>query len=599
MLLVAFSHYSLGRFLGARGFFTSSLFGICASGLVVAILANVNAGAISQYVTISVAILAVWTLKSIAQNIPTGKLSFNWLYSATLVVGFLIMNPVEKTIFRTIGDENFVFFNPHNSYLGGQSSEMIAADYSSRLRISNQFPLEYSSYHFFQSAVLAILRNFGSENLTLVGFLTSQVVITAIALGSFFEMFSRFSKKNLISCAFFCFWIYLGFSFFRGSVNWQVVSNNSITFWIFIFLVWAIADRNKNFIYLSLIVLMVSSIRFYPTAVILLVYIFILKNNFEIIRSIKNEWKIVSFFVLANLYTLLTISFPKPRFAQVISEQVLSSGWHHNLFFYGLFERLAKNLNLDELPKYNEGLAYTGLYERFPSGTFQDILLSIFVILIFSALIFRSLFQWIHNVHKVKLANAIAILVLIFTIALLMGVSTRYSEIWAASAIKFAFLIVMPYMILNNFLLKRLSLLKGNIYYKPFLVFWITLVFIQFTGANELKGPLAYATFDMTTWALIGLLVSNFLDLKVKKLIPLTLVCTMAVLVFPPKFDRIFIWPSSSFVSITTDEFVLKNVAYCVELKAIQCDALGAVFGKRIYLNPKSPEFITFEFAIK
>lgn len=598
MTLVLFAHYRLGRFFGATGLFTSSLFGLCASGIVVAIFANVNAAIISVYIKFSIALLLIWMTRSVLKTPFYNSLNFNWVVPMIFFAGLLILNPIEKTIFQTFGNNLYVFFNPHNSYLGIQSSEMISADYSSRLRVSNQYPLEWAGYHFFQSGVLAILRNFGSESLTLLSFLTSQVVLTAAAFASLFELYSKLFRKKVLIQTLFLFWVYLGFSFFRGTLNWQVVSNNSLTFWIIIFLVWAVACKNKNFIYLSSIVLMVSSIRFYPFVLLIFIYLFIVDNSYGLKRQIRKEWKTGFLFFIANLYTFLTISFPKPNFARIISEQVLSPGWHHNLFLYGFYERFADNLNISMLPKFDEGLAYTGLYRNFPSGTLQAKALSVFTIFMFLFFFTYHLYQ-IQKRIIIKKEIAIRLLMLISFILLLLKVSRSYSEIWAESSINFALLIVLPYILVDFAILQRLKFFQGNSYARPFLALWITLVLIQFTGANELKGPLAYATFDLVTWALIGLLMSNFLDLKVNKLIPLALVCAATIVAFPPRFDRIFIWPYSSFVSITNAKAQIKDIQYCVDLEPMQCDALGSVFGKRIFFNDKSWEFITFEFTLK
>ena len=163
MFLVLASHYRLGTFFGARGLFTSGLVGICVSGAVVAILANLYAAWIVDYIKVSIAVLGAWTVISLLKTyklLMNKEIIYKVLFSLFIITFVISLNNVDRFLYTTDSDDVYLSFNSHYSYLSVQSSEMLSSDYPSRLRVSNQYPEEWAAYHFLPSGVLAIVRLF-------------------------------------------------------------------------------------------------------------------------------------------------------------------------------------------------------------------------------------------------------------------------------------------------------------------------------------------------------------------------------------------------------------------------------------------------------
>ena len=129
-------------------------------------------------------------------------------------------------------------------------------------------------------------------------------------------------------------------------------------------------------------------------------------------------------------------------------------------------------------------------------------------------------------------------------------------------------------------------------------------MFYTLSGANEIKGPVSYLAFDTITWALIGLAsFQKTSKINSRIFVPALL---LVFLIFPPRLSGLHKMDISPLVdfekienSFVVDSHSRPESMSCGVLDNIECDAVSAYFGLRVFGDDKTSKFITNDFIRK
>ena len=103
-----------------------------------------------------------------------------------LITAALIINELDKLVYVSDNGMRNYNYEAHIGYLAAVPFEILKADYPSRLRIHNLYPLEWTSYHFLSGSILAqFLVPFGKYNI--FHFTAAKFVFSFLCLGAMFE----------------------------------------------------------------------------------------------------------------------------------------------------------------------------------------------------------------------------------------------------------------------------------------------------------------------------------------------------------------------------------------------------------------------------
>jgi hypothetical protein len=603
MSLAVVAHSCLGRRLGAAGIATASLTGLVASAAVVGILANFFANLITPYILGSVVVLGLGTLydavRQRKQTMGAREFSFAALL-VLLALALLLINRPEHVFYLTENGQTFLSFNKHYSYFSSQSQEMLAAEYAGRLRMANQYPHEWAAYHFFSSGCVAIIRLFCSAAPTLIGYFAAQLVLFTFVLLSLAEKFFKLprvaiSGMTATGIGIFLCWLAIGLSLFDGSISWLLYSNSVIALWATLLIVWAAVENDLPQMLLMCLVLTVCATRMVPIAGPVAGLICL--TMWRLRQPQPRKIAVMGFGALILTYITATFSVPKPEFARFLSDVVLTPVWHHLLLSYRIIGRLRQDIGFAPLPEYQAGGSYLDFFARLPKGSVLGILFSATMGLGAAYIIIQPLIRIRPSIKtlkwkpdaKISTALGIAFIILVF--------AAMDYRTWLRSTFGFLYIVIFPYLLANKYLLgaSRIDIRAPAM--KLLALLWSISVLFQLTGANEIKGPVAYTTFDIFTWGLIAPALLC-MDTRRQKLLIFGLLAA-TFFCFPPHIFDMAKMTASPLIDIThyPASLNLTNGVYEDAAKApIDYDAISSYFGARVMSGDQTQDFISHSF---
>lgn len=339
IFLTLFLYAPLGKRLVNDNVYVRSLVGVSITGLAVGIAANLCSAVISfiiyGFLTLSVVLGVIDFLKNISlikysRFVNPNKIRFILfkIIIFGLVFLFIYANlPLER--FLLVNGNEYIIFNGHDSYFGGQVIEMLNAEYFSRLKISNQFFSEWSKYHFFNSAcvasIMALLPNPFLESyrgsilvLGSFGFLIiSLKIIELCKQRTFVDTFLLFILSTLFLL-----------SLFFPSYQWSTKTTGFFALIGIFCLISSLFLSNNKEACIFIIIIASSSIRSLFAIscgifafLILLCFYRTISFKFPIYiilafsKTVKSNVFVSSFYVLAFIYNGVTLIFGNPPFA--------------------------------------------------------------------------------------------------------------------------------------------------------------------------------------------------------------------------------------------------------------------------------------------
>ncbi len=287
--------------------------GLSFSGLLVGTLANFNAGIIRPVAVTVITIGLILAIRNIRKS-DSAKIDPS-LYAFLAAVGltlFILNYPT-----RVFLDNNTLLYNIHYSYFSNLSSEMLTANYFSRLRVSEFVPYEWSIYHFFNSGVQASISGLIPRPGLFSYFFAQLFVVIFIILALLENLFDLFGF-NARTAAASVIWLAFGFTFFSNAFAWNLATTGPLSVFAMILLLISIYKNNtKEFILFSLI-LGASAFRLLPLAIVAFILLFLStllpdykkpKTISATFKKLLPDYPTLLFYLLFLAYNVSTIIF--------------------------------------------------------------------------------------------------------------------------------------------------------------------------------------------------------------------------------------------------------------------------------------------------
>jgi len=195
-------------------------------------------------------------------------------------LGFLVLSGIISLIYLLFNLNYTFLFNGHDPYIYGIPFEIIEGDYFTRIKVWDNYPYEWSKYHFFNGSLYSIFLYFvGVKNL----FLWKLLKLSFFSFSCFLleEVSKGFHKKNLV---------FISILICINSIGWMFSTNGELsaiflissvflffkkdTFYSFLFLVFFTCALSRNLIPGTFLILLYFSnhlFKLFKTKFILLV----------------------------------------------------------------------------------------------------------------------------------------------------------------------------------------------------------------------------------------------------------------------------------------------------------------------------------------
>jgi hypothetical protein len=169
-------------------------------------------------------------------------------------------------------------FDGHQNYFSGVSLEILNSEYYSRLRIFDNYPVEWGKYHFFNGAITSLPQLILSER-TLVTYMVAKICILIFLVSSIAELALKglSPKKSLVLVTVCLAYI---FTMLPHQAWWSVFTNaySSLGFLILAFLCWK-NDECKSAIFFALCFGLSTSRSLTPAVFLITGMIYLLYKN--------------------------------------------------------------------------------------------------------------------------------------------------------------------------------------------------------------------------------------------------------------------------------------------------------------------------------
>jgi hypothetical protein len=241
--LAIVAHYFLGKIFIGGGLFLRILAGLVFSSAVTSI-------AVSFYAGIAKYLIYIMTLFPIAYecyrkcHYRKSYFDYNKIINKTkpLFIFLCLFSLLVAVYFSSISRSDGIF-NGHNNYFSGISLELLRADYYSRLRIFDNYPLEWGKYHFFNGSLTALPQIFLSWN-DFGTYMLAKIGIISVLLATIIELSIKSIYKKYYFFAFGIAVIYV-FTMLPHQLYWSISTNAYSSIAIFLIFL-QLLDNKRN-----------------------------------------------------------------------------------------------------------------------------------------------------------------------------------------------------------------------------------------------------------------------------------------------------------------------------------------------------------------
>ncbi len=289
-----------------------SLFSIVIFATIISIVINLTP-IFAKYVIFIFYLINLFILvtsSKIRNDLFKAVISFKFVLLATFLI-FLILNIIYNRIFIE-SDKLVYFFDSHDSFYIGPIAEILTADYFSRIKIFSHYPLEWSSYHFFEASFNSIFL-LPIYQLGIIGLNILKNFYLSIFLSLFFFSFFKnesFKKEEFLQIILKAFLVILLFILLSPQITYFILTKNFISTLSIIFIIQSLLSKNRNDFLIWAIILSLSSFRNSFISLMLIVYYLIEIKDFNFTNIINKIQKSLNLpnLILVTLFLFYLIS---------------------------------------------------------------------------------------------------------------------------------------------------------------------------------------------------------------------------------------------------------------------------------------------------
>lgn len=224
---------------------------------------------------------------------------------------------------------NYIFlYNGHDPYLFGIPFEILEGDYDTRLRVFDNYPFEWSKYHFFNGSVVSVLLIFSlSKNIFI--YKACKLILLFYMFLSANEFLNNVSiyKKGAV--------IFILTTVLSTEFAWLNYTNGAFSAYLFFISFYLWKEKKYDLLLISLLLFTGSTSRTIIPGLILISYV--LFYNFQIICKKYNFIKLITVVILLlnSLCMIFVGKLPiiQTSLTNVSFNNYLNPGWL-NLFMY-------------------------------------------------------------------------------------------------------------------------------------------------------------------------------------------------------------------------------------------------------------------------
>jgi hypothetical protein len=209
---------------------------------------------------------------------------------------FVLSTLVQVYLFNV---RNFRLIDAHWAYYFGIPAEMLKGTYSNRIKIFDNFPIEYPKYHFFNGSELAILMR-PLEKIVYADYALTKIVLLSALIALGLELFNKTKSTNR-NLPLFALFVLMALTVLNSNLNWALNSSNYSAIAFFVLFVISMLKRNTEQQIIWLSIFSMTSARSLLPALFLLIYI----SAKPILNIVKK--KSVKVIELKHLFLLLLL----------------------------------------------------------------------------------------------------------------------------------------------------------------------------------------------------------------------------------------------------------------------------------------------------
>lgn len=487
-LIIFFISYPIGRLLSgnnnSKNLLFCSIISVSTVSIVIAISLNVLA-VLAKYLVICFLLLNVILFffnKNIFHDLLTQIKKNKILLLSIFLVYFLISNIFYPIYLQT----NFVEvpYSRHLIYYFSPIQEIFKADYFSRIRLTNLYPMEWAAFYFFQASFNSIYLNFFS-NFGYLGLLFLKCFFFSLFFCNLsFYLYKKieFKKNNIVLSSLLLLNVFY-YLFFVSNINWFVFGNGTIVVFAIFFLFKNFYKGNVSASIFSCILFVLASFKNILISS-LIYYFFSVKNNKHLIflklKLLGINSKHLLLIVLLFLYLSMTFFSSENVFGKF---HILGSyGMWETTFTYNIISNSEIFLIFSFMLILLKFLTIKKYALLIKNNKFENIFLIVLIILIplFSYLIFNSkefILNFINNSNLKIFLNSFTydnlrfyFLVPVFWVLLLNFQTDKFA--------KFIFALIVIHTGLSIFIHNHL-ILPAFYALEIFFIFWMIYIFLE------------------------------------------------------------------------------------------------------------------------
>ncbi len=215
----------IGRYLTkSSGIGTQVLVGLCASASVISFLISFSAGLGRLFIYLEALVLLGIELKLLFKHKSLPSLNS---LTIALFVFILVTSFSFFSVFRTFTDDGKLIVNAHQVYMSGIPIELLKAEYFSRIRIFDNYPLVFEKFHFLNGSISAILMA-PTFNFSYLTFMVSKIVFFLVVIKAGYELLIVASDSRRKAVQIILFSLLSLQLVLPNSVIWATNTNNAL-----------------------------------------------------------------------------------------------------------------------------------------------------------------------------------------------------------------------------------------------------------------------------------------------------------------------------------------------------------------------------------
>ncbi len=297
---LSFLYSGIGGYFVNDGMYTRILAGLTVNATIITVLASFYSGFIQYYIAMAI----VFSSISLLRNISVYRIKINFTKYLLPYIGGLLLMLVFIEPYNS--QHESIPFDGHMAYFSGVPLEMLNSEYFSRLRVFDNYPVEWSKYHFFNGSLSAQIMFFYNEN-NYFTFVASKVALLFILISSIVENIKISDKSLLTLLTLFFVTLVIISGPLLSSFKWNFSTNGYTSIgYIILAILFLQRDKYIGSMFFILAFIAVVSRSIIPGSLLLLSLLIIRK---EILLDLykNNKTLLSSIFILFSLSILSTV----------------------------------------------------------------------------------------------------------------------------------------------------------------------------------------------------------------------------------------------------------------------------------------------------